>query len=1136
MTKVFIKVVLILYSITSNVYSQTLFFNNGDEKSSVLYNNSNKKTLPDKYRTVFFNASALKSFLWSLPTEQSLVNRKQAPIINLPMPDGSTAKFYVWESTIMEQGLADRFPDIKTFAGQGIDDPYATVRFDYNPSFGFSAQILSAHGDVYIDPYTKDNIHYNISYYSKEFKKNVPFSCQVIGQKIYSKDSTTSDRGFCRGSELYTFRLAVACTGEYAIAVCTPNQPSVAATMAAVTTTINRVNGIYEKELAIRFLLVANSSQLIFLNPAADPYTNGNPDVMMNENQLLIDNTIGSANYDIGHVFGTGNSSRTTFFTLCNTTSKAKVVSGFQNPLGDLFDVNQVAHTLGHVFGASDNYNSNNTACLPDASVAFGMEPGSGTTIMSAAGTCGTDNIQPQNDAFFHSWSYNSITEFLSSTWSGCKGIITTGNTPPRILSMPGNGSYIPINTPFTLNATATDDNGDAITYCWEQVDRGAGGAWNSGATTLLDPLFKSRIPKTTGSRTFPDMAVILAGYPVNPSPVQDGLKGETLPVITRTIKFGLTIRDNRAGGGGVINDDNDCSTTLFPFEIYATANTGPFIVNLPDGGETWSALSSQTILWNVANTNAPPVNTTFVNILLSTDGGITFPFFLATNVPNDGFEIVTMPNISTATARIKIEAVGNIFFDISNANFSIAQAPVGFELSTPAAMTLSCPAPSSVTYSLGAISNGGYNSPVILSASSIPAGATIVFGTNPVQPGSSSNITINNVNELAQGIYYITVTGTSGSITRTRILVLNIQTGASPVITSQPVSQSDCEGSNITFSIQSPSAIYYQWQKSTDGGFTFANITVNGNAASYTILNAGDEFNNRYRCLVGGQCNITTSNVVRAYIIPRPTITSQPQNTEVCEGGSKTFSLAAQGGSLTYQWQVNRNDGAGFVNINGANQTSLNLVNVTFTMSNNQYRCLVLPQQCITPTASSIASLTVNLLPSVSIISFPYSKLLPGLITTITASGIAAPGSLPVTFRWKLGNAILGGVNGTTYDVSIARLGDYQVEIIDAKGCVGQSPVLNIGDSAINKLFILSNPNSGQFAVTYYNSGNTPVERKLVLYSACGAKIFSDETIVSGAYQLMHYDISKVAKGMYFLLLLDKSNKVLAKEKMLVQ
>ena len=408
------------------------------------------------------NIEAFNNFLFTISAEKSLANRNLAPMLTLPMPDGKMAKFYVWENLVMEPGLAGRFPEIKTFAGLGIDDPYATVRFEFNPYFGFSAQVLSIKGDVYIEAFERGNETQYISYYAKDDRRT-SFLCNVVKDSAWENGNLQLNGGICRGNQIYTYRLAVACTGEYATAVCLPAAPSVAATMASIVTTINRVNGIYEKELSMRFLLISNNNLLVHLNPASDPYTNGNANLMLNENQSTIDNVIGFNNYDVGIAFHTGNNSSSVIYSVCNSPNKAKAVTGLPNPTGDLFDVDKVAHNLAHLFGASDSHNSSDPTCSGGPSV--GVEPGSGTTIMASAGSCGSDNLQPQADPYFHSYSFNQITEFINTSVASCRGVITTGNNPPRITSMPPFFN-IPINTPFTLRATAVDDDGDPITYC----------------------------------------------------------------------------------------------------------------------------------------------------------------------------------------------------------------------------------------------------------------------------------------------------------------------------------------------------------------------------------------------------------------------------------------------------------------------------------------------------------------------------------------------------------------------------------------------------------------------------------------------------------------------------------------------
>jgi hypothetical protein len=606
-------------------------------------------------------------------------------IIAIPMPDGSNQRFRFAESPIMEAGLAIKFPEIKTYSAQGIDDPYATLRMDYNPYFGFHAMIISPDGYVYIDPYSKGNTEYYMSYYSRELRNDQPFICSTpTGPNVQSRITAS---GACRGTQLYTYRLALACTGEYAVAVCSPGAPTVPATLAAMTTSINRINSIYETEIAVRLNLVANTNLLIYLDGTTDPYTNNNGNTMLSENQTNINTIITSANYDIGHVFSTGGGGIAGLGVVCSA-NKAWGVTGRSSPIGDAFDVDYVAHEIGHQFGGNHTFNSTTGSCSGNRNGATAYEVGSGTTIMAYAGICGSDDIQPNSDPFFHTVSFDEISIFLSNVLLGgsCNGVIATGNTVPVVTAMNNNGATIPELTPFILTGSATDANGDPLTYCWEEWDLGAQDTWDGGSGSLDKPLFKSRTPKTTGTRMVPDINVILAGYPAAPAATMAGLKGETLSqppngggpsVVGRTLKFRLTVRDNRSGGGGVATGGGDAASPgcslVTPFSIVVKKNTGAFAVNIPNGGENWLGGTSQTITWAVSSTTAAPISTANVSILMSTDGGLTYPTALLASTPNDGTQSVPIPNIPTSTTvRIMVMAVGNIFFDISNANFTV--------------------------------------------------------------------------------------------------------------------------------------------------------------------------------------------------------------------------------------------------------------------------------------------------------------------------------------------------------------------------------------------------------------------------------------------------------------------------------
>jgi hypothetical protein len=619
-----------------------------------------RQIIPNKYRTIAADLAALDALLASTPQENTAVESAEV-VLPLPLPDGTFGRFRIQEYAMMEPGLAAKFPEIKTYLGQGVDDPTATVHLDRTPA-GFHGMILSSGDTIYIDPYSRGDITHYISYFKRDFDPGIsPLASEIMvddpaASRLPDLSAVTLSPS---GSQLRIYRTAVAATGEYTQF----HGGTVSAGMAAIVTSINRVTGIYEREVAVRLILVANNNLVVYTNPATDPYTNNNGGAMLSQNQTNLDNVIGSANYDLGHVFSTGGGGIASLAVTCRAGLKARGVTGSPQPIGDPFDVDYVAHEIGHQFGANHTFNGTTASCSGgnrNASTAY--EPGSGSTIMAYAGICGAENLQPNSDDDFHTISYDEILAYTTiGAGNTCPVINATGNSAPVVDA--GASFTIPQQTPFTLTGSATDPNGDSLTYSWEQFDLGAASPPNTDNGNR--PIFRVFNPVTSPSRTFPKLSNILN----NTSTL-----GESLPTTTRVLTFRLMVRDNRVGGGGV---DYDTVT------LNVTSAAGPFIVTAPNTAVTWSSGSLQTVTWNVASTNLSPVTCPSVNILLSTDGGNAFSTTLASGTPNDGTQTITVPNVSTTTARVKVECANNIFFDISNANFTITS---GGPTATPTA------------------------------------------------------------------------------------------------------------------------------------------------------------------------------------------------------------------------------------------------------------------------------------------------------------------------------------------------------------------------------------------------------------------------------------------------------------------
>jgi hypothetical protein len=629
--------------------------------------------VPSLYRTFRLNRATLLQVLSTAPMEFTDAARERPPVIYLPMPDGAMARFHFEESPIVEPELAAKYPQFKTYRAQGIDDPTASARFDWLPT-GFHALILAPSGTVLIDPYAEGDTEDYISYWKKDAANTTKgFRCDFSEEEVLANSLRPSipAPAVTSGTQLGTYRLALAATNEYTVAV---GSNTVAGALAAEVLIMNRVNGVYERDLAIHMNIVANNDLITYAGDnlscggactsANDPYTNNSGSTMLGQNQTTIDSVIGTANYDIGHVFSTGGGGVANLGVPC-TSSKARGVTGLTNPVGDAFAIDYVAHEMGHQWGANHTFNGTVSNCGGgNRSSGSAYEPGSGITIMAYAGICGTQDLAPHSIDTFHVKSLEAIVAYSQSgNGNTCASITGTGNTAP-VVTGPGNFT-IPKNTPFSLTASATDVNGDAITYDWQEYDLGASttAVPNTDADGTPRPILRPYSPTSSGTRTFPSLTYILNNANVPPSTTGIYLTGELLPAIARTMTFQVVARDNRASAGGI-------NTATSVVTVNGTA--GPFAVTAPNTAVSVPALSNFNVTWNVSGTTATPVSAANVKISLSTDGGNTFPVVLAVSTPNDGAESVLIPDMQTTAARVKVEAVGNIFFDISDTDFTI--------------------------------------------------------------------------------------------------------------------------------------------------------------------------------------------------------------------------------------------------------------------------------------------------------------------------------------------------------------------------------------------------------------------------------------------------------------------------------
>lgn len=650
-----------------------------------------RQSFPKEFKLFALNIEPLRQQLFSIVGNQA---RQRSTIISLPNADGVTERFEVFEASNFEPALQARFPEIRAYSGRGLDDKGSMLKISISPS-GIQTMVFRVNGkpNEYIEPYSQDHTVYAV-FKSQRAKGALPWVCSTpdadmaegIQRQVYS------GRPESNVGQLKTMRLAQSCTGEYSnfFGASTAGTPAdLALVLAAYNATLTRCNGCYEKDLAIHLNLIAGTTAVIYYNPATDPYSpagTGAGGAWNGELQSTLNTVVGAANYDIGHLFGAsgGGGNAGCIGCVCVDATKGR---GFTSPAdnipqGDNFDIDYVAHEVGHQMGG------NHTFSMSNESLGQNKEVGSGITIMGYAGITAQD-LAPHSIAYYHQATIAQIQANLATKTCPITTSIAANNATPVVSA--GTDFTIPISTPFALTGSATDANaGDVLTYSWEQNDNAGstqtGASSVASATKATGPNWISFSPTTSPIRLFPKLATILAGSNVS-GPLTGGDAGantEALSSVSRTLNFRLTVRDNAPFSSTA---PVSVGQTQFDDMIVTVTNTsGPFSVTAPNTAVSWAGNSAQTVTWAVANTTAAPVSCANVRISLSTDGGNTFTTLVA-STPNDGTESVSIPNTPSTTARIKIEAVGNIFFDISNTNFTITS---GTGCGSPAGLTAS--------------------------------------------------------------------------------------------------------------------------------------------------------------------------------------------------------------------------------------------------------------------------------------------------------------------------------------------------------------------------------------------------------------------------------------------------------------
>lgn len=807
--------VFCMYTVALSAQTQNFFQPVQEEKIALRQNVMTRSFFPTKYQTYQLDYQAIKAILQTAPQEFTTAARQHACVVSFPLADGTAEEFAVWQTAVMEPELASRHPEIRTFAGRSLRNGARTVRVCYSPR-GLRAMILQPDlGVVYVEPYAWGQGEYCIAY----DRADLPLESRLklgTGWISPGADAARAGEPFTPPAEergtlidpvkLKVYRYIAATTGEFG----QDHGGTKDLAFAAVVDYTDRINAVFERDANLRLQLIAASEYVAFADPASDPYTGVTVFDWMGQNPAILNEYCNFNSHDIGHVYaryidGPASGVAGSLGNVCGSNKAQGCTSGQGNgDYGDGF-VSTLGQEVGHQLNGGHTWNRCGSIAGRHGDSAF--EPGSGSTIMSYAGSCGSDNVQTFSNLYFHSGSIEEFRSFYTfGNGAGCGSMLTTDNNPPVVTLPYQDNFFIPILTPFEMNGSATDPDGDPLVYSWEGID--AGPEAPLGEQIANSAIFRTYTASAATNRYFPRLNTILNNGTYN---------AEILPEYTRDVTLRFTARDNRPGGGGVGWAD---------VAFKAWGGAGPFLVTSPNAAsDIWRIGEYVNVVWDVSNTNLAPVNCQTVNIRLSTDGGQTYPITLASGVINDGSHYVLVPNNLTSSARVRVDAADNVFFDISNANFKIQQASqptltVGLSVD---AGNICLPADfSSEVLTAGSL---GFSNPVSLSITgNLPPGAVAVLSKTTLNPGESATLSVDLSAVTLEGVYTFNVEASAaGSPTLVRPVTLSLFSNDFSALTLD----SPADGTADLTLIQTlrwntaPDALSYDVQFSTSPSFS---------------------------------------------------------------------------------------------------------------------------------------------------------------------------------------------------------------------------------------------------------------------------------------------------------------------------
>lgn len=635
-----------------------------------------QNVFPTTYQAFRLDLAEIKATLQSAGNSYNTGVR-----IRLPMGD-HTQELVVWKDNVMAPELQEKYPDILSFIAVDPANHAISGRLDLN-MYGFYGMIVNPeYGSYMIDPFSLQSTDYYVGYWRKDLDGEV-YNTGICSTKdplqqglleasetvsMPNLDTRTESPGLLRshGNVKRIYRCAISCTGEWAYFI-TGGAPSVPGVLSIIASLISRCNVVFQRELSMKLELIPTNNEIIYIDPGSDPYTctGESHDCLIGQVQDNLDEEYpGGVGYDIGHIFCTNPGGLAQLQAVCGN-GKGSGVSGVMGTE----DIGTIIHEMGHQLGAPHTFNSNQGGCSGNASGPTAYEPGSGTSIMSYNGSCLDDNLTPPTTEYYHVSSLEKITDYIVYGFGASCGETEIGTTPVTILSL-GDTFIIPKNTPFELiseEPVTSEPAPPVVSYSWEQFDLGhfeeleaEAGGWDGG------PSFESRAPAAYNkSRQFPDNSIVIAD--------DYTAIGQRLPLEPRLLNFKLTHRTYFEGWGTFNYSDDMVTLSVDTF-------SNKFRVNKPNTTALYEVGAPIEIDWDTVNTRRPPFNIGFVNIYMSINGGNTFPFLVAANVPNTGEYFLSAPNVYSDNIYFKVKASGNVFYDINKEPVKIHGEHVGID------------------------------------------------------------------------------------------------------------------------------------------------------------------------------------------------------------------------------------------------------------------------------------------------------------------------------------------------------------------------------------------------------------------------------------------------------------------------